>query len=243
MNCYIIYKGEESLKHIKVTLHFDDRSKECIVYLVTTNSTDECIERLKKKAEKYLVQNKVIETYSDNGLYKSIFNNISLPWIQFLLQNEPLILRLSQDLALISQQSHILPEPMSVFKIFSIIKPKQVKAILIGQDPYPQTGVADGIAFSTFQENSIPASLKNIFTELKDYENIKVDSKNPDLSRWVRNGCFLINASWTVTENKIGSHGNLWKQFVENLLRYIFRGQFSSKNRRSFLWIRFQNKI
>jgi Uracil DNA glycosylase len=213
--CYFLFEYEtNSCKHI--------RFNDWLVYIIKSNNIDQWKEELRDKVAKYFFQsNRIYKNYTGNNLYKSLLNNIPLAWIQFVLQNEVEILQLSQDLALIEKESKILPEVGNVFKIFRMLKPKQIKVIIVGQDPYPQSNIADGIAFSTFETNPVPASLKNIFSELKDYENIDVNVNNPDLTRWVKQGCFLINSAWSVSEGKIGSHSNLWKPIVENLLRYV----------------------
>lgn len=218
LSCYLLYESSEnSLQHIEFS-HWK-------VYIVKTNDIQKWTNELKQKTKKYFVQTEeeIYYNFSNNNLYKSLFNNFPLSWVQFIFQNEMEILQLSQDLSLIEDEEEveIFPKVSDVFKIFRLLKPRQIKVIIIGQDPYPQKNVADGVAFSTFASNSVPASLKNIFLELTEYENINSDKDNPDLVRWVKQGCFLINSAWTVSENKTGSHGNLWKQFVESLIRYV----------------------
>lgn len=221
MKCFFVFDSVEDLnQHFNITTTIDGEITRWTIYIIKTTRLQETINELKKRQAKFFVQTQDIFSFADNNLYKSILNNIPIPWIQFVLQNELEILQLSEDLSLIEKESTILPKVTDVFRIFHLIKPKKIKVIIIGQDPYPQPDVADGIAFST-KQNQVPASLKNIFSELKDYENIDVDSENLDLTRWVVEGCFLINSAWTVSEGKIGSHSNLWKRFVENLLRYI----------------------
>jgi uracil-DNA glycosylase len=218
MKCYLLYKSEKDLvNHVTITVD----KRKWTIYIIKTRNIQKWIEELQKNVSKYFVQGKSIEGYLDGNVYKSLFNNFPLPWVEFIIQNELEILQLSQDLSLIAEECKILPDVNNVFRIFHLLKPKQIRVIIVGQDPYPQPNTADGIAFSTFPRNPVPASLKNIFSELKNYENIETDEKNPDLTRWVKQGCFLINAAWTVIEGKIGSHGNLWKRFIENLLRYI----------------------
>lgn len=222
MKCYFLYEcSENCIQHLNITTTTDGRKTDWTVYIIKTNKLSLWVNELRSKLAKFFVQQFDDKDYNDNNLYKSLLNNCPLSWIQFILQNELEILQLSQDLSLIEEENKILPQVTDVFRIFHLLKPKQIKVIIIGQDPYPQPNIADGIAFSTYKHNPVPASLKNIFTELKDFENIDVDAKNPDLTRWVQQGCFLINSAWTVGEGKIGSHSNLWKRFVENLIRYI----------------------
>lgn len=212
--CYFIFQSE-TIKKIQ-SVSFDNWT----VYLVYTKNVEEWIKKLQNRPTKYFIQKKNESfDYSDNGLYKSLFNQIPISWIQFILKTEPEISRLSLDLQLISDNNKIWPDVNNIFKIFHLIKPTQINVMIIGQDPYPQPNIADGIAFST-SLTSIPPPLQNIFKQL-EYEHIKVDNTNPNLTRWVTQGCFLINSAWTLTENKLGSHTNLWKRFVEQLIRYV----------------------
>ena len=55
-----------------------------------------------------------------------------------------------------------------IFRLFRELPLKKIKIVIIGQDPYHQFGVADGIAFSTKKKNFVPASLRNIFLELNN---------------------------------------------------------------------------
>jgi len=226
MECYLLYKSfEETVESVTFDVSF---SSTKTVYFVNTSTIDSWVTKFKVSLEKFFVQGCIPIDYKDNGLYKSLFNNLPLAWIQFAFQNEGHILRISQDLELISKNDLVLPSVQDVFKVLHILKPKKVKAIIVGQDPYPQKNIADGIAFSTLT-NSLPASLKNIYKELDEYEGIKVDTSTSDLTRWVNQGCLLINSAWTVSENKVGSHSNLWKGLVENFLRYILEMNSTKK--------------
>ncbi len=55
------------------------------------------------------------------------------------------------------------PTEENIFKAFKITKFKDIKVVILGQDPYPQRGVATGLAFAVSVNTKIPASLKNIF--------------------------------------------------------------------------------
>jgi uracil-DNA glycosylase len=79
--------------------------------------------------------------------------------------------------------------------------------VILGQDPYHQTEVADGFAFSTQKTNYIPASLKNIFLELSQDLKCPQPTKG-NLSPWVKEGVFLLNTALTVKNNQALSHMN-----------------------------------
>tara|TARA_R100000544_G_C2223141_1_gene58846 strand:+ start:402 stop:1085 length:684 start_codon:yes stop_codon:yes gene_type:complete len=90
-----------------------------------------------------------------------------------------------------------------------------LKVIVIGQDPYPQLGVADGIAFSCSNKGKAEKSLQ--------YINKAIGTDHVDLRCWANQGVLLLNTAFTVEVNKIGSHMNMWKPFVEYLFDLINR--------------------
>tara|TARA_R110002012_G_scaffold303796_1_gene505891 strand:- start:42 stop:761 length:720 start_codon:yes stop_codon:yes gene_type:complete len=102
-----------------------------------------------------------------------------------------------------------------------------LKVIIIGQDPYPQLGVADGIAFSCSNKGKAEKSLQYILKQtIGDYTEtgrVIYTPEECDLRRWANQGVLLLNTAFTVEVNKIGSHMNMWKPFVEYLFDLINR--------------------
>ncbi|AVP49533.1 uracil-DNA glycosylase [Williamsoniiplasma luminosum] len=129
----------------------------------------------------------------------------------------------------------IYPAEENIFKIFDLIKPDEVKVIIIGQDPYHGKNQANGIAFSTSNAVKTPPSLRNIFKELK--ADLAIDHfENNDLSGWVKQGVFLINSTLTVSESKPGSHANFgWEKFMNNCLKFL------NKNSTIYIYVLFGN--
>ena len=91
----------------------------------------------------------------------------------------------------------------------------QLKVVMIGQDPYPQPDVADGIAFSCSKKGKPEASLRYIFKALD------TPDADPDLKRWSDQGVLLLNTAMTVEVNNVGSHYDMWKPFMSSLLTEI----------------------
>ena len=91
----------------------------------------------------------------------------------------------------------------------------QLKVVMIGQDPYPQPDVADGIAFSCSKKGKPEASLRYIFKALD------TPDADPDLKRWADQGVLLLNTAMTVEVNNVGSHYDMWKPFMSSLLTEI----------------------
>ena len=108
------------------------------------------------------------------------------------------------------------PPLKQVFAAFEYCPINKLKVIMIGQDPYPHFGVADGIAFSCSNTMKPQPSLKNIFeavnaTVYKDYPQYDMD---PNLKRWAEQGVLLLNSALTCEIDKVGSHYSIWKDFI-----------------------------
>jgi len=118
-----------------------------------------------------------------------------------------------------SQEGKRFTPPLkNVFKAFEECKYDDLKVVMIGQDPYPQLGVADGIAFSCSLTGKAQPSLRYIFQELNGSQ---WDSLNPDLTRWSNQGILMLNTALTCEIGNIGSHYDIWKPFTAQLLTYL----------------------
>lgn len=117
----------------------------------------------------------------------------------------------------------LTPKHADIFRAFELTDFNDVKVVIVGQDPYPTPGVADGLAFST-RSKETPASLKNIFKELKE-EYGKIPKTN-DLSFWAKQGVLLLNRTLTVEIGKPGSHRNWgWEKITEEAISLLLRAQ------------------
>jgi len=105
-----------------------------------------------------------------------------------------------------------------IFKIFNLTYLDNIKVVIIGQDPYHSNKFqANGIAFSVNNGVTIPPSLKNIYKEV----NSKEKNINGDLSNWVKQGVFMLNASLTVKQKHPNSHCLIWDQFTSHIIDLI----------------------
>ena len=112
----------------------------------------------------------------------------------------------------------VYPSPKHIFRAFELCAPKDVKVVILGQDPYHTPGVADGLAFSTPVHNDIPPSLQNIFKEI-EREYKRGCNKNPDLTRWAEQGVLLLNASLSVRKGEANSHADYgWHTFTDAVI-------------------------
>ncbi len=116
----------------------------------------------------------------------------------------------------------VFPPKDKIFNAFSKSSLKDLKVVILGQDPYHGKGQAQGLAFSTPKEIKNPPSMVNILKEIKD--DLKKDSSclDGDLNPWAKEGVLLLNTILTVEESKPKSHHKLgWETFTNNIIRYI----------------------
>lgn len=97
-----------------------------------------------------------------------------------------------------------LPGPGRVFAALALTPPAAARVVILGQDPYPTPGHANGLAFSVTPETALPRSLKNIFAEMRD--DIGAAPPNGDLSGWARQGVLLLNTALSVLPGQAGAH-------------------------------------
>ncbi|MAQ98047.1 MAG: uracil-DNA glycosylase [Gammaproteobacteria bacterium] len=115
----------------------------------------------------------------------------------------------------------ILPPINDIFNAFKCCSFLSTKVVIFGQDPYFQSGLANGLAFSVDKHQKIPASLKNIYKEI---ENDVGPTKNKDgcLMSWAKQGVLLLNTSLTVELSKPGSHSHIgWNNFICDVIKLI----------------------
>ena len=112
---------------------------------------------------------------------------------------------------------NFLPSSKLIFKSLEV-DPDDVKVVIVGQDPYPNSEHAMGLAFSVPAEVGVlPASLKNIYKELE--ADLGIIRENGDLSAWLEQGVLLLNMSLTVLPNESGSHSKIgWQVITQQII-------------------------
>lgn len=109
----------------------------------------------------------------------------------------------------------IYPAQNEVLNAFNFCEFRDVRVVIIGQDPYHGAGQAHGLAFSVSKGVALPPSLKNILKEINRDLGIKFGF-NGDLSSWAKQGVFLLNSILTVEDSKPLSHSNWgWETFTK----------------------------
>lgn len=115
----------------------------------------------------------------------------------------------------------IYPPGSLIFNAFDTTPFDQVKVVILGQDPYINSGEAMGLSFSVPKGVRIPPSLRNIYKELASDLNIS-PAPHGDLTHWAQQGVFLLNAVLTVEHKKSRSHQKKgWETFTDAVIRAI----------------------
>ncbi|QVK21729.1 uracil-DNA glycosylase [Mycoplasmatota bacterium] len=105
--------------------------------------------------------------------------------------------------------------------LFNAFKCKDVKVVILGQDPYHNPNQAHGLAFSVNDHIKTPPSLRNIFKELADDIGHNIPMSG-NLSKWVDEGVLLLNTTLSVRKNQPNSHKNIgWMTFTDNVIKYL----------------------
>lgn len=117
------------------------------------------------------------------------------------------------------KKAKVFPSSKNIFNAFKYCPFNNIKVVIVGQDPYPQYKVADGLAFST-QQKETPKSLQIILKEVERTEkNFDFDSNS--LKYWTEQGVLLLNTALTVKQNDPGSHSKLWQPFTHRIISYL----------------------
>ena len=115
----------------------------------------------------------------------------------------------------------IFPPGSEIFAAFNYTPFQNVKAVILGQDPYHGQGQANGLCFSVRSGIPKPPSLQNIFKELNSDLGFSIPSSG-NLERWARQGVLLLNATLTVRCGNAGSHQNKgWENFTDAVIRTL----------------------
>ena len=122
-------------------------------------------------------------------------------------------------------KDRICPEFKDIFKAFNKCPYRDLRLVIVGQDPYPQKGVATGIAFANYNntlEEDLSPSLQVIKESVINYEvSHNLITFAPELEEWAEQGVLLLNTALTCEVNKPGSHSLLWRPFICKLIKNI----------------------
>lgn len=115
----------------------------------------------------------------------------------------------------------IFPPANDIFNAFHLTPLKDVKVVILGQDPYHGNNQAHGLCFSVKPEVEIPPSLVNIYKELHDDLGCTI----PDhgyLVKWAKQGVLMLNTVLTVRAHQANSHRGIgWEEFTDAAIRVL----------------------
>lgn len=115
----------------------------------------------------------------------------------------------------------VYPPNKEIFTAFHLTPYKNIKVVILGQDPYHGPGQAHGLAFSVKKGIPLPPSLRNIYKEIKN-ENEGETFNHGCLEKWAEQGIFLLNATLTVREGEANSHSKIgWTTFTDEVIKKI----------------------
>ena len=115
----------------------------------------------------------------------------------------------------------VYPDMYDIFNALKSTAYSDVKAVILGQDPYHEPGQAHGLCFSVKEGIDPPPSLVNIFKELKS--DLGIDPPpHGCLQQWADRGVLLLNSVLTVRAGKAGSHRNRgWEIFTDRVISLL----------------------
>lgn len=150
--------------------------------------------------------------------------NIGNQWDELLKDEfqKDYYLKLREFLKKEYSQYTVYPGMYDIFNSLKAADYKDIKAVIIGQDPYHEPGQAHGMCFSVKPGVEAPPSLKNIYKELaSDIPGFTVP-KDGYLQKWAEQGVLLLNAVLTVRRGQANSHkGKGWEQFTDRVIQLV----------------------
>ncbi len=154
----------------------------------------------------------------------SIWDGFPKKWGDFLDLDQWIDKPWSKKLDTFVQEEYknynISPQKDMLWRAFELTDFDNVKVVILGHDPYANSNMADGLAFSTQTLDKLPGTLKNILKELKN--DLGIDKNNGSLDGWAKQGVLLLNTILTTREGQSNSHKNKgWERFNDLVLKKL----------------------
>jgi uracil-DNA glycosylase len=161
------------------------------------------------------IQKKLVDSINHTDWYGLLNHFITKSEFQEILE---------ELLFQVEEGKRFVPKIKNTLNAFKECSFKDLKVVVIGQDPYPwlyknhpDGTVADGLAFSCGHSMKVQPSLQYMFDALGKAE----EDRNPDLKYLAHQGVLLLNSAFTVEVNKPGTHYHIWKPFMNIILDAI----------------------
>lgn len=145
-------------------------------------------------------------------------------WNEFFrsIQNKDYSLKLNKFLDEEYRQYECYPPRRLLFNAFRLTKLKDVKVVIIGQDPYHEPGQAMGLSFSVPSSVKVPPSLINIYKEIQNEYDTTLDLNYGDLTSWAKQGVLLLNSILSVRAHQAMSHNiKEYALFFQDVLQVL----------------------
>ena len=143
-------------------------------------------------------------------------------WMKVLDRNETM--KIMGWLRTVNKET-LCPNIKDVFKAFKLCPYNKCRVIFVGQDPYPQRGVAQGVLFgnsSDTPENKLSPSLQIIKESVINFEiPHNLITFDPTLESWAKQGILMINSALTTEIDKVGIHMMKWRPFMIAFLKQM----------------------
>jgi len=118
-------------------------------------------------------------------------------------------------------EHEVYPPEADVFNTFRMSTYEDTRVLIVGQDPYHDTGQAHGLCFSVRPGVKPPPSLRNIFVERKNDVGLPI-AKTGFLEPWARQGILMLNTVLTVRAHEANSHkGQGWEKFTDHVIHVL----------------------
>ena len=117
-------------------------------------------------------------------------------------------------------QFSCFPPKEQIFRALELTDLKDVKVVILGQDPYHNDHQANGLSFSVSDQVKAPASLRNIFKELQ--LDLGIVKSTNELDSWAKQGVLMLNATLSVRAHSPNSHKDLgWEKLTDELIKAV----------------------
>jgi uracil-DNA glycosylase len=164
---------------------------------------------------------------ADSGRSGTLTRRLAQAWTDLPAEWRDLCSGLEAEAAAVAQRVDVDVETAAVgparpFLAFELVKPRDVRLLILGQDPYPTPGDAYGLAFSSLQR--VPPSMRNVYKAFEMHLPGFTRPKVANLEHWAEQGVLLLNTALTVRLGEIGSHLNVgWQAWTTGVLRALYR--------------------
>lgn len=153
----------------------------------------------------------------------SFFAELQNDWGQLLREEheEPYYKELISRISEQYRESNVYPPQQDVYRALELTPYKEVKVVILGQDPYHGPEQAHGLSFSVRPGVALPPSLRNIYKELQDDIGCSIPNHG-FLEHWAQQGVLLLNSVLTVQESKPNSHRKLgWEKYSDKIISLL----------------------